>query len=116
VRERIYTLPPAQLAGIRAALAGVVSERGTAGGARLASVVIAGKTGTAQSGTYRNGVELNHAWFTGYAPADNPKIVVAVMLENVLYHGSVTALMASKIIEAYFKRPATASAAVAQGE
>jgi penicillin-binding protein 2 len=115
-RERIFTLPAHQLAGIRTALAGVVSSRGTAAGARLEDVVIAGKTGTAQSGSFRNGKELNHAWFTGYAPADNPRIVVAVMLENVFYHGSVTANMASKIIEAYLKRPAQASAAVAQGE
>jgi cell division protein FtsI/penicillin-binding protein 2 len=94
----------------------VVSSRGTAAAARLEDVVIAGKTGTAQSGSFRDGKELNHAWFTGYAPADNPRIVVAVMLENVFYHGSVTANMASKIIAAYLKRPATASAAVVQGE
>jgi cell division protein FtsI/penicillin-binding protein 2 len=50
-----------------------------------------------------NGVELNHAWFMGFAPADNPKIVVAVMLEYVPYHGSVTAHMASAIISRYLK-------------
>jgi penicillin-binding protein 2 len=116
VRQRLYELTPEQHRGIREALAGVVSTRGTAAGARLEGVVIAGKTGTAQSGRFLNGKELNHAWFTGYAPADNPKIVVAVMLENVFYHGSVTALMASKIIEAYLKQPATTSAAVFQGE
>jgi penicillin-binding protein 2 len=115
-RQRIFTLRPDQLVGIRTALAGVVSSRGTAAAARLEDVVIAGKTGTAQSGSFRDGKELNHAWFTGYAPADNPRIVVAVMLENVFYHGSVTANMASKIIAAYLKRPATASAAVVQGE
>lgn len=115
-RQRIYSLPAAQLIGLRKALAGVVSEAGTAAGARIEGVVIAGKTGTAQSGTYRNGKELNHAWFTGFAPADNPRIVVAVMLENVSFHGSVSARLASKIIEAYLKQPAAVTAAVTQGE
>lgn len=115
-RERIYALPAEQLAGLRAALAGVVSEKGTAAGARIEGVTIAGKTGTAQSGTFLNGKELNHAWFTGFAPADNPRIVVAVMLENVPFHGSVSARLASKIIEAYLKQPAAVTAAVTQGE
>ena len=109
-RDTVYKLPPDELAGIRAALAGVVSERGTAAGARIAGVVIAGKTGTAQSGNFDpvTGKELNHAWFTGYAPADKPRIVVAVMLENVSFHGSVTALLASKMIAYYLKRPTAA--------
>jgi len=115
-RQRIYTLPPDQLDKLRAALAGVVSESGTAAGARIEGVTIAGKTGTAQSGTYLNGKELNHAWFTGFAPADKPRIVVAVMLENVSFHGSVSARLASKIIEAYLKQPAVVTAAVTQGE
>jgi cell division protein FtsI/penicillin-binding protein 2 len=70
---------------------------------------MAGKTGTAQSGHFVNGVELNHAWFTGFAPADDPKIVVAVMLEDVPYHGSVTARMASAIISRYLKVQATST-------
>ena len=76
--------------------------------AAIKGVVLAGKTGTAQTGVRKNGVELNHAWFTGYAPADKPKIVVAVMLENVSFHGSVTALLASKMIAYYLKRPTAA--------
>lgn len=115
-RQRIYTLPADQLAGLRAALAGVVSAGGTAAGARIEGVAIAGKTGTAQSGTYLNGKELNHAWFTGFAPADNPRIVVAVMLENVSFHGSVSARLASKMIEAYLKQPVSATAAITQAE
>jgi len=64
-------------------------------------VRVGGKTGTAQSGRIVNGVELNHAWFVGFAPADDPKIVVAVMLEYVPFHGSVTAHMASAIISRF---------------
>ena len=116
--QRIYSLPPEQLRGIRAALAGVVSERGTAAGARIEGVTIAGKTGTAQSGTYDKltGKELNHAWFTGYAPADKPRIVVAVMLENVSFHGSVSARLASAMIGFYLKTQATVTEAVTAGE
>ena len=104
-RTKIINLTPEQMAGLQKAMAGVVSARGTAAGAQIEGVVIAGKTGTAQSGHFRNGVELNHAWFTGYAPADDPKIVIVVMLEDVLYHGSVAARIASKMIEHYLKRP-----------
>ena len=104
-RTKVVRLTPEQMAGLQRAMAGVVSARGTAAGAQIQGVLIAGKTGTAQSGVFRNGIELNHAWFTGYAPADDPKIVIAVMLELVPYHGSVAAQVASKMIERYLKRP-----------
>ena len=38
---------------------------------------VAGKTGTAQTGRARN-----HAWFTGFAPYENPKVVITVLLED----------------------------------
>jgi penicillin-binding protein 2 len=104
-RTKVFKLTPEQMAGLQDAMAGVVSSRGTAAGAQIQGVIIAGKTGTAQTGVFRNGVELNHAWFTGYAPANDPKIVIAVMLELVPYHGSNAALIASKMIERYLKRP-----------
>jgi cell division protein FtsI/penicillin-binding protein 2 len=80
-------------------------------------VSIAGKTGTAQSGQYDplTGKELNHAWFTGFAPADNPRIVVAVMLEKVPFHGSVSARIASAMISFYLKAQATVDEAVTNG-
>ncbi len=100
-RKRIFTLPPDQLAQLRAALANVV-QSGTAAGAKIQGVTLAGKTGTAQTGKFgRDGKELNHAWFVGFAPVDDPKIVVAVMLEYVPFHGAITAQLASKIIESY---------------
>ena len=56
---------------------------------------VAGKTGTALSdeGPWR------HGWFAGYAPADNPEIVLVVFLENG--HGSDAAALASKIFAAF---------------
>ena len=104
-RTKVFKLTPQQITGLQDAMAGVVSSRGTAAGAQIQGVRIAGKTGTAQTGVYRNGIELNHAWFTGYAPAEDPKIVIAVMIELVPYHGSNAALIASKMIERYLKRP-----------
>jgi penicillin-binding protein 2 len=100
-RKQIFNLDAQQLAGVRAALANVV-ESGTAQRAQITGVVLAGKTGTAQSGKYApNGKELNFAWFVGFAPADNPKIVVAMMTEYVPFQGATTATLAAKIIEAY---------------
>ncbi len=51
-------------------------ETGTGRNARISGVAVAGKTGTAENET-----EKDHAWFVGYAPADDPKIAVAVLLE-----------------------------------
>jgi cell division protein FtsI/penicillin-binding protein 2 len=98
VRTRILSLSPDQMDGLRAALAGVVSS-GTAQSAAIHGVVLAGKTGTAQNSQEP---EHDHAWFVGFAPADDPKIVVAVMLEFG-GHGPRAANIASSIIKAYLK-------------
>lgn len=99
-RVKILNLTDVQLAGLSEAMAGVVSGRGTAGSAAIQGVVLAGKTGTAQNGT-----PLDHAWFVGFAPQEDPQIVVAVMLEFG-EHGYSAARIASKIISHYLKRPA----------
>jgi penicillin-binding protein 2 len=98
--SKLFQLPQDQYDLLRLALVNVVAE-GTAAASAVQGVKIAGKTGTAQSNRFVNGKELNHAWFVGYAPADDPKIVVAVMLEYVPFHGSVTAHMATAIISRY---------------
>lgn len=41
-----------------------------------------GKTGTAQSGIYKNGKEILRTWFAGYYPAENPQYVIVVLNEN----------------------------------
>jgi penicillin-binding protein 2 len=101
-RTPIVKLSPEQMAQVQAALVGVV-EGGTASRSAIKGVQLAGKTGTAQSGTLDEfGKELNHAWFVGYAPADDPKIVVAVMIEFG-GHGTRAAAIASAIIANYLK-------------
>ena len=98
-RTKIMDLTPVQLAGLRDAMGDVVSGRGTAASAMIQGVVLAGKTGSAQNET-----KIDHAWFVGFAPKDDPKIVVAVMLWQGA-HGYAAARIASKIVEHYLKRP-----------
>ena len=52
-----------------------------------------------------NGQEDN-AWFVGYAPADDPKIVVAIIIEEGL-HGSTAAKVATKLMEKFLKAKLT---------
>jgi cell division protein FtsI/penicillin-binding protein 2 len=104
-RKKVIDLPPDQLERLRQAMVDVLSAGGTAAASAIEGVIIAGKTGTAQSGRFVNGVELNHAWFAGIAPAgkgQQPKIVVIVMLEFG-GHGSRAAHIASAIIGHYLK-------------
>ncbi len=54
-----------------------VVTSGTATEAKIKGISVAGKTGTAE-----NASGNDHAWFVAFAPADNPKVVVAVILEN----------------------------------
>ena len=97
-RVRLFSLTELQMKSMQRALTDVVG-RGTAAGSRLQGISVAGKTGTAQ-----NAQDLvnDHAWFVGYAPAEDPKIVVAVMLEFG-GGGSRAARIATRIMERYLK-------------
>ena len=96
-RTKLFDLTPEQMAGLREALHGVVSTRGTAASAALKGVEVAGKTGTGQ-----NPHGPDHGWFVGFAPKDDPRIVVAVLVEFG-EHGYVAARIASKMMERYLK-------------
>jgi peptidoglycan glycosyltransferase len=78
----------------------VQDPRGTAAAFNAAAeggLVIAGKTGTAQ-----NGVSANpDAVFTAFAPADNPKIAVGVMIQGGGYGAQAAAPIAVAVIQAY---------------
>ena len=77
---------------------GVVNdEKGTAYWSRLKDIKVAGKTGTAQ-----NPQGEDHSLFVGFAPFEEPKIVVFTIVENS-GHGSVYAApITTKIIKRYF--------------
>jgi penicillin-binding protein A len=65
----------------------------------VAGVQIAGKTGTAQNGAFNTG--LNDAVFTAFAPADNPKIAVGVIIQGGGYGATSAAPIAVAVIKAY---------------
>src|SRR6185503_2348282 len=70
-------------AELATAMEGVVSE-GTGTNAAIPGVPVAGKTGTAETpfnDSCGGGTEENQAWFIGFAPADEPKIAIAVSVE-----------------------------------
>ncbi len=96
-RNQIFSLTKAQDSVVLEGLKAVLEAGGTAGASAIQGLTLAGKTGTAQN----TGGE-DHGWFVGFAPADRPKIVVAVLLEFGL-HGSRAAHIASAIIGHYLK-------------
>jgi len=70
-----------------------VVERGTGTPARLPHVTVAGKTGTAT-----NPLGRSHAWFVCFAPADRPRVAVAVVVENVGYGATYAAPIAREVL------------------
>jgi penicillin-binding protein 2 len=72
----------------------ISSDRGTGKKARIKGVRVAGKTGTSE-----NPHGDNHAWFTAYAPAENPKVAAIVMVENGGEGGVVSAPIAKRVME-----------------
>jgi peptidoglycan glycosyltransferase len=61
----------------------------------VSGITVAGKTGTAETGVDGN----SHAWFLAIAPAENPAIAIAVVVENGGHGGSVAAPVAGQIIQ-----------------
>jgi len=113
------SLPPVAIGDgtfrmLQAALKAVVaSPHGTGTAARSRVTAIAGKTGTAQVVALADDTlarpdledvpsELrDHAWFSAYAPADDPRIAVAVLVEHGGHGGGVAAPVAREVIEAF---------------
>ncbi|HYN28789.1 MAG TPA: penicillin-binding protein 2 [Dermatophilaceae bacterium] len=88
-------------------LEGVVTKDGTAPQARIPGYRVAGKTGTAdryvQVSTTKGGYSGKTASFIGYAPADDPRLVVAVIVQRPLkgYYGGTTAAPVFKDVMTY---------------
>jgi len=81
--------------GMRSA---VVAPGGTAHAANLPGIAVAGKTGTAEDPPRRR----PHAWFICYAPMKNPRIALAVVVEQGGHGGAVAAPIARHILETFF--------------
>lgn len=77
----------------------VVTE-GTGSAVRTDAYSVAGKTGSAEFETGRE----THAWFTGFAPAENPRLAVTVVVEEAGSGGQVAAPIARSIFDRYFSR------------
>ncbi|MBP7792361.1 MAG: penicillin-binding protein 2 [Candidatus Goldbacteria bacterium] len=76
----------------------IQSDRGTGTKARIKGIISAGKTGTVE-----NPHGETHAMFAGFAPFDNPEIVIFVLVEHGGGGGEVAAPIAGKIFEYYFR-------------
>ncbi len=76
---------------------------GTGTAAQIPGVAVAGKTGTAETG---NG-SINTVWFVCFAPANDPRYAIAVVVENQLHKtgGQVAAPIAKALMEALLKQP-----------
>lgn len=74
----------------------VMEPGGTGGSARIPGIAEGGKTGTAE-----NPHGKAHSWFIGFAPFDNPKIAICVLVENVGYGASFAGPIAGLCMEKY---------------
>jgi peptidoglycan glycosyltransferase len=79
-----------------------VVQRGTGTAAGLPGVTVAGKTGTATNPHGRS-----HAWFVAFAPAQAPRVAVAVVVENVGYGGTYAAPIAREVLRVALGRSRT---------
>ncbi|MDX6532425.1 MAG: penicillin-binding protein [Gaiellales bacterium] len=90
-------MSPANAHALRDMMRRVVEE-GTGTAANVLGLNVAGKTGTAETGASG----LNTAWFIAFAPADDPKIAIAAVIEQTPdFGGTVAAPIAARVIEAY---------------
>jgi penicillin-binding protein 2 len=95
-KEKIDWVDPDEIAVVKNGMRRVVTDGSGRYYADLDSVKVAGKTGTAQ-----NPHGQDHGWFISFAPVDDPKIAVAVLVENGGYGSISAAPIASLLIEQY---------------
>jgi penicillin-binding protein 2 len=105
-------IEPSHLQLVKGAMEAVTKPGGTAAGASYgAPYRMAGKTGTAQVIAIKQGEKYDakkvseynrdHAWFIAFAPADKPRIALAVLAENGGHGGSTAAPIARKVMDYY---------------
>lgn len=105
-------IDPEHIKLVKEAMEAVTKPGGTAAGAGYGvSYRMAGKTGTAQVIAMKQGEKYDekkvseynrdHAWFIAFAPADKPRIAMAVLAENGGHGGSTAAPIARKVLDYY---------------
>jgi peptidoglycan glycosyltransferase len=96
-------ISPADAKAINAAMVQAVEGplgRTFTSGAKVRGVTTAGKSGTAELG----GKGEPHSWFIGFAPAEDPQIVIAVLVEQAGRGGEVAAPIAGDLMTTYFRQ------------
>jgi penicillin-binding protein 2 len=100
-KRKVPLLAGTTLRFLRRVMEGVVNDSdGTAHWTRIEGISSAGKTGTAQ-----NPHGEHHAWYTAYAPADEPEIAVVVLIENSGHGGEIAAPIVRDFFKEYFRYP-----------
>lgn len=95
--ERESTVMSRETAASVGAMMVEVVEHGTGTKAQIPGVKVAGKTGTAETGKSDT---INDVWFIGFAPADNPRVAVAVTIKGVVgFGGDFAAPIAKQIMQ-----------------
>ena len=87
-----------------------VYTKGTASFLKVPGIEICGKTGTAENFTKIDGVRqqlTDHSIFVAFAPKDDPKIAIAILVENGYYGSRWAGRIASLMIEKYLKGEVT---------
>ena len=109
-QPRRAQLKPENIARIVSGMYGVVNEGGTGGGAAIPGIRVCGKTGTAQRASnkalkaMKPGQELkDNGWFVGFAPCENPEIVISVLFEAGVSSAFATPI-ARDVMKAYFDK------------
>ena len=108
-------IDPTVLDQVRSGMIGVVNAGdGTAHGARLDGVTVAGKTGTAQVIKEAQGVRVkenagpekyrDHGWFMAFAPVDHPRIAVACIIEHGGHGGSSAGPVVKAVMQEFFMK------------
>jgi penicillin-binding protein 2 len=84
--------------------AAVASEEGTGRGAQVEGLQVLGKTGTAEADPYGAPDEgRQNGWFVGYAPKDDPKLIVVALVRGAPQGGKDAALLAGRVFAAWQK-------------
>ena len=87
------------------AMAELVTTEGTGRSAMVESLGTAGKTGSAETGRYReDGRAVIQAWFAGYVPVAHPELVIVVLVEEGESGSSSAAPVFREIVEAIYRQ------------
>ena len=108
-KKQVVNIPDSMFNVVQQAMQDVV-ESGTAVGAKIDGISVCAKTGTAENKAVVNGEVMkmaNHSMFVAFAPRENPRIAIAVAVENSGYGATWAAPIASLLMEKYLKDSVT---------